>query len=261
MLTKDSFSVIGQLLKRDLLILRHEYVKKYLETCFLLFTNAIVFAYFMPEMGLGKSYGPFLVIGAIAIFGLFEVIGKVSEMLLDLEGEQTITYNLTMPITSEGLFCYIGIKWALTSSLIAVLLFPAGKLFLFTRLDLGEFSYLRLIPMFITAHLFYGFFSLWLAGILRGINNLGSLFLRVINPIFMFGAYFYSWHSLYDYSPMISWITLINPVVYVMEGMRAATLGQSGYIPFWICLIALWIFIFACASHAIHKLKKRLDCV
>src|SRR3990167_4023553 len=107
MLTRDSFTVIGQLLKKDLLSLRREFVKKFLETCFLLFTNCIVFGYFMQEMGVGTGYGPFIIIGAISIFGIFEVIGKVSEMLVDLEGEQTITYNLTLPISSAGLFCYI----------------------------------------------------------------------------------------------------------------------------------------------------------
>ncbi|MBM3184388.1 MAG: hypothetical protein FJZ64_03690 [Chlamydiae bacterium] len=83
----------------------------------------------------------------------------------------------------------------------------------------------------------------------------------MINPIFMFGAYFYTWVSLEKLSPTFAWITLINPIVYVLEGMRSAALGQEGHLPFWVCFFSLWGFIFVFASHAIYKLKRRLDCV
>ncbi len=260
-MNRTSLSVFAQLLRRDLVSMWREYPGKFFDTCLLFFTNVVIFSYFMPELGLKSDYGPFLLIGSIASFGLFEVINKVGTLIGDMEGDRTIAYTLTLPVTSVALFCYIAVFWALNSAALSILLFPVGKLLLFTRFDLSQIAYVRLILMFITTNLFFGFLSLWLASIFKGSNVLSSIYMRCINPLFMFGAYFYTWQVAFDLSPVIGYISLLNPMVYVMEGMRAAALGQGGYLPFWWSFFALWVFIIACAVHAIHLLRRRLDCL
>lgn len=257
----SSLNVFFQLLRRDLYAFWREYPSKLFDTAFMFFTNMIVFAYLMPEQWLDSSYGPFIMIGAIASFGLIEVVGKTSILLADIQGDRTISQTLILPVRSEAVFAYIGVLWALTSIFLSVLLFPFGKILLFKRFDLEAISYVRLIPMYISSNLFFGFFSLWLASILKGIEGINTLWMRAINPLWMFGAYFYSWRAALDLSPVMGYASLINPMVYIMEGMRAAALGQKGFLPFWVCLVMVWVFILACALHAIHRLKKRLDCV
>ena len=257
----SKLSVILQLLRRDLQRYRREFWKKLFDTALLLFTNLVVFGYVMPQYGLNQNYGSFMLISAIASFGFFDTVGKVSNLISDIEGDRTISYTLTLPIPSYYAFLHIGIYWAINSLLISLFLFPIGKLILFDQFDLSKISLARLIPMYITMNLFYGFFSLWLTSMLKNIGDLGSLWVRVINPLIMFGAYFYSWQSIYALSHEIAYFNLINPLVYIMEGMRAAALGQEGFLSFWICLPATWIFIFACAWHGTYRLSKRLDCV
>jgi len=236
-------------------------VGKFIDTCILFFTNVIVFSYFMPQEGVKESYGPFLLVGSIASFGLIEIVGKVGLMMADIEGERTIAHTLILPVKSVFVFFYIAIFWALSSALLSIFLFPIGKLLLFTRFDLEAISYGRIIPMFITINVFFGFFALWLTSVVKGLSGINNLWMRFIGPMWMFGAYLYSWHSSFQLSPLIAYLSLINPMVYVMEGMHAASLGQEGYLPFWVCLLALWGFIIACFTHANHRLKKRLDCV
>jgi len=77
----------------------------------------------------------------------------------------------------------------------------------------------------------------------------------------MFGGYMYSWYAVYHVSPLIGYAHLINPVLYVMEGMRAAVLGQEGYLPFWFSFTALFAFTVVIAWDALRRLRKRLDCV
>ena len=255
---KTSWQVFSQLLRRDLFAFKREYPSKFIYTLFLFFTNVMVFCYFLPQEGLPKEYAPFFLVGAIASFGFVEVVGKVSVFMADLQGDRTISHTLVMPIPSWVVFCYIGIFWALTSALIAIFLFPIGKLFLFTEFDLSLISYSRLIPMFITINIFFGFFALWLASVIKDMGSINSLWLRYIVPLWMFGAYAYSWEASYQLSPTVAYFTLINPMVYVMEGMRAAALGQAGYLPYWVCQTALWAFIFACTLHAIRRLKRRI---
>lgn len=257
----SSMRVFFQLMRRDTLTFRREYPEKFFDTCIVFFTNILVFAYFMPNEGLSKTYGPFVLVGAIASFGLIEIVGKISLLLSDIEGERTISHTLIMPIKAAWVFCYIALFWALTSALLAAPLFPLGKLLLWNRFDLTKISYLRFLLIFISSNLFFGFFALWLSSILRGIKSLNSLWLRIIVPMWMFGSYLYSWQAAYHLNPIIGYVSLANPMIYVMEGSRAAVLGQEGFIPFWISLLTLWAFTAACGVHSIFRLKKRLDCV
>ena len=259
--TMNSWPVFMQLLRRDLLAFRREYISKLLDTFWLFFCNVIAFGYFMQLEGAHAGYAAFFVVGAIASFGFIEIVGKVSILMADLQGDRTISHTLVMPIRPTWVFCYMGVSWAMTSALLSIPLFPLGKLLVFNGLDLSLISYWRLLLMYITINLFFGFFALWLAGILKDISSLSSLWLRYIAPMWMFGAYTYSWGAVYQMNHLIGIVSFINPMLYVMEGMRSAMLGPKGYLPFWICFLVLWGFIMACTWHAIRRFKKRLDCV
>ncbi len=257
----NKLSVLKELLRRDLLRYKREFWGKLIDTASLLLTNLIVFGYLMSQYGLGGSYGPFMLISAIASFGFFDIVSKVSDLISDIEGEKTISYTLTLPIPSWLVFFYIGIWWSINSILITIFLFPLGKLILFNAFDLSQISFVRLVIMYISSNLFYGFFSLWLTSLLKNMGGVGYLWVRVINPILMFGAYFYSWHAVYAVSPAFAFADLINPLVYIMEGMRAAALGQEGFLSFWICLPVIWMFTLFFGWQGTRRLQNRLDCV
>ncbi len=254
-------ATVGYLIRRDLRVFREEFWGKFIDTALLLFTTVVIFGYFLPAYGLKADYGPFLLIGVIAGFGFFDVIGKVSLMIADIEGDRTILYTLTLPIPSSLVFVYIAVSWALLSAVMSLLMFPVGKLLLFKQFDLMKIDLLQLVPIFILSNLFFGFFALWLSGVLKKMSNLTHLFVRVINPMYSFGGWWYSWDAIYRISPAIGYAHFINPLLYVMEGMRAATLGQEGYLPFWFSFFALLLFTVVLGWDAIRRLKKRLDCV
>ncbi|MCH9811769.1 ABC transporter permease, partial [bacterium] len=147
------------------------------------------------------------------------------------------------------------------SLIVSALLFPIGKIFAYTRWDLSMFSVWKVLLMLVTSNIFFGFFALWLSSVIDGMSNLNSLWRRYIAPIWLFGGYVYSWHTAYQMSPIFAWVSLINPMIYVMEGMRSAALGAEGYLPFWLCFSMLWFFIIVCGTQAIKKMKVKLDCI
>jgi len=257
----SSWNVFYQLLRRDFIAFRRGFGTKFFDTLCLFATSVVAFGYFMQLEGAHSGYAAFFVVGAIASMGFVEIVGKVSVLLADLQGDKTISHTMVMPIRTEWVFCYIGISWAMTSALLSILLFPAGKILVYYGLDLANISYWRVIIMFITCNLFFGFFALWLTGTLKNIDNLNSLWLRYIAPMWLFGGYTYSWEAAYQMNHALGVVSLLNPMIYVMEGMRAAMLGQAGYLPFWGCFFALWGFIAICTWDAIRPLKRRLDCV
>lgn len=254
-------AIMRHLVHRDLRVFKGEFWGKFIDTGLLLFTTVMIFGYVLPTYGIGTDYGPFLLVGVIAGFGFFEVMGKVSMMIADLEGDRTILYTLTLPLPSWLVFIYIAVSWALLSSIMGLLMFPLGKLLLFSQFTLAKMSFLKLPLIFILSNLFFGFFALWLVAVLKRMSNLAHLFVRVINPMYSFGGWWYSWMAISTISPIIGYLHLANPLLYVMEGMRAATLGQEGYLPFWISFTALAAFTIVIAWDAIRRLQKRLDCV
>lgn len=253
--------LIGQLLKRDLTSWRKDFWGKLFDTTLMLFTNLSVFAYLMPSYGLRADYGPFYLIGAIASFGFFDVVGKVNLMMADIEGDRTISYLLTLPVPSTYILLYFALWWGVSTALISVLMFPLGKLFLWTQFNLYAISYWRLVLMFFTVCIFYGVFSLWITSIFEKMTNIGHLWVRVLIPLYMFGAFFFPWKVFYNYSAIAGILVLIDPLVFVAEGMRAACLGQAEFLPFFVSFFALWVFIILMGSQAVRRLRRRLDCV
>ncbi|NGX53715.1 MAG: hypothetical protein K1000chlam4_00432 [Chlamydiae bacterium] len=115
-MNKTAISVFSQLLRRDLFVLMRGYPGKLFDIIFVFFTTVVIFGYILPFQGMKEGFGPFITIGSIASFGLFEVVEKVAAMLNDIEGDKTILQSLVMPNQSWAVFCYIGIFWALSTS-------------------------------------------------------------------------------------------------------------------------------------------------
>ena len=83
--------------------------------------------------------------------------------------------------------------------------------------------------------------------------------MRFVYPLWFLGGFQYSWQVLYDFSPLFAYVSLLNPVLYVMEGTRAAILGQEGSLNFWLCILMLIFFTLLCGWHALKQLKRQLD--
>lgn len=252
---------IRELIKRDLYLFWKDFHGCFLDSVICLATTVCIFSYFLPHYGLDNNYGPFILVGAIASFGLFNAVGKLSLLLADIEGDRTILFTLHLPLPASLVFSYIALSWGLQAFITGALLFPLGKLFLWHQFDITRICYIELVLIFIASHLFFGFFALWIASVLKKMNNLVHLFVRIVNPMYMFGCYFYSWHSVYALSPWIGIAHLLNPMMFVMEGMRHAALGDLQTIPFGYAILGLVFFTALCAWDAIRRLKKRLDCV
>jgi len=253
--------VLLQLLRRDLKIFFRGYQSKLIDTLVLFITNIAVFGYLMPGEGLSSSYGSFLVVAAIGSFGLIEIVGKLGLFLSDLEGERSLSQVLIMPISSSFVLYYIAFFWALSSLLLAIVLFPCGKLLLWDQFDLYAISYGKFLLSFFLGNLFFGAFGLWLGSLIPSMSSLNTIWLRYIVPLWMFGAYFFSWSTAYHTHPWVGILLLCNPIVHIMESMRSSAFGAEGYLPFWPSIFAIVLFTGFCAYHGVCRLQKRLDCL
>ena len=58
-------------------------------------------------------------------------------------------------------------------------------------------------------------------------------------PIAFLGCYQFPWEMAYKAVWPLAIIDLVNPFMYAVEGMRAAVLGQAGFLNYWLCVSML----------------------
>lgn len=223
--------------------------------------SAFVNIYLMAAFGVHESFGAFTIASMVASAGLFEQFSSVTTLIADLEGNSVTSYYLTLPLPSWLVFVTYMAFYAFNSAILAMCVLPACKLLFWNHLDLSQFSLLKYLLIFKVTALFYGAFTLWVAGKVPSLERIGSVWMRFIFPLWFLGAFQYPLDAMTQLSDYFWYASLLNPMVYIMEGTRAAILGQEGYLNFWFCVVMTVIFTVICAADGIRMLKKRLDYV
>jgi ABC-2 type transport system permease protein len=215
--------------------------------------------YLLPAFGLKASYSSFFAASLVGTAGLFEVFPSVSRLIHDFEGNNIIANYLILPIPSWLVFIRSILFYAANAASLSIWVIPLTKLLLWQRFDLSHISIGKFLLIFCLGNLFYGSFVIWIASRVMGIEKIGTVYMRFVFPMWFLGGFQFSWLVLYNFSPAFAYLDLLNPMMYIMEGMRAAVLGQEGSLNFWLCAFMLTFFIALFGAHGILRLKKRLD--
>ena len=253
------FYLFKDLLFTDFAVLKQVVVDQVINLMIWVICNVLVISYLMPSFGLSESYGSFILAGLCASAGLFGVFPSVVNLISDFEGDRIIDYYLTLPLPSWLVFARAMLYYAINAAIIGSMVLPLGKLLLWNSFDITQVCLYKFLIIFVVTNLFYGAFTLWVASRVRNLIKIGNIWMRFVFPIWFLGGFQFSWHVLFQKWPLLAYLNLLNPMTYIMEGTRAAILGQSGYLPFWLCVVVIMFFSILCAWHSIIRLKKRLD--
>lgn len=256
-----SLQCFGQLVRKELTLFVHAYPGKFVDNLIIVMTFVVVFGFFMPQFGLQSGYSAFITMGMIASTGFWDIIQRVSDLIGDITGDRKISYLLTLPLPASMVFSSIAVGWALCSALLSISFLPVAKLVLGSAWPLRDINFLGLVLMFPTINLFFGFFALWLSALIKSSQGISMIWIRVVTPLYTFGGFWYPWKTMYDISPILGIVNLANPLVHVMDGIRAVTLGQQGFLSWPVSLLVLWAFTAFCGWDATRRLKRTLDCV
>ncbi|MFH1643868.1 MAG: hypothetical protein ABIA74_01710, partial [bacterium] len=139
------------------------------------------------------------------------------------------------------------------------IILPLSKLLMWNQIDLMQVNWPKLFLIYIVMSFFIGFFSLFVVSFIKGMKNIGIVTMRILFPLWFLGGSQFSWKFLYSVFPNVAYLTFLNPMIYGMEGVHAATLNANDYLSFWICVGMLILFSFIFAMFGIKRLKKRLD--
>jgi ABC-2 type transport system permease protein len=173
----------------------------------------------IPEVD-GVSYGAFIVPGLIMLSLLTQSVSNASFGIYFPRFTGTIYELLSAPISYlEIVISYVGAA-ATKSIILGLVILATAAVFVPLRIEHPVFMVLFLVLTAVTFSLLGFIIGIWA----DGFEKLQLVPLLILTPLAFLGGTFYSIRML----PEI-WqkITLVNPVVYLISGMRWAFYGTS----------------------------------
>jgi ABC-2 type transport system permease protein len=197
-----------------------------------------VFGRVLSELGYTTpSYSHLLFPGIVALTAFLTSLQTTAlPLVFDFSYTKEIEDRLLAPMPVSWV-AYEKLVFAGIRSLIAaVMMFPIGILVL------GSIPWRAAgAPLFIVVLLLGTLAGATLGltlGTLVDANRINIVFTLVLTPILFTGCSQYPWPSLYKLV-WFQWLTTLNPLTYVSEGMRAALVPGVPHIRTWICILML----------------------
>jgi ABC-2 type transport system permease protein len=214
-------SVFVALLRRDMRVARRDLPFFLLRTTMQPLMFVVVFGYLLPKMGfLDSRYTTALLPGVLAVSLALSSIQSVAlPMVQDFGWTREIEDRLLAPVpiwlvAAEKIFAGV-----IQGVIAAIFVLPIA------RVIMGPIEFLSFanvgVVLFITV-LGAAASSLGLfLGTAISPQQIGLMFGVIVAPMIFFGCAYYPWQGL-SAVPVMKYAVLINPLVYVAEGMRAA---------------------------------------
>jgi len=212
--------VFVALLLRDLRVARRELGYFLVRTTLQPLLFIVVFGYLLPRMGFVRGgYQSALLPGILAVSLAFSSVQSVALPLVqDFGWTREIEDRLLAPIATELIAVEKVLVGVLQGLVAALFVLPVARLIMgpIAELTVSHLGELVLVTILSAG----AFSSLGLVmGTLINPNQIGLMFSVIVAPMIFFGCAYYPWRGL-DAVPFVKYAVLINPLVYVSEGMR-----------------------------------------
>jgi ABC-2 type transport system permease protein len=236
-------------LARDLQVLRKNLAVFAMRTVMQPLLFVFVFTYVFPKIGQGVggargavTFSTLLVPGVVAIACIFQGIQAVALPLVQEFGyTREIEDRVMAPLAVWGVALEKITAGALQGLLAAAVVFPLATFIPATpvHLDVDWPVLLTVAPLSTVVGAALGL----TIGTRAKPHQVPLVFSVVVIPITFLGATYYPWASLSPI-PWLKWVVLVNPLVYLSEGFRAALAPQLPHMPLW----AIHGGLIACAA-------------
>jgi ABC-2 type transport system permease protein len=246
------------MMAREFRVLRRNAVGTFLRAVMQPLLFVFVFTYVIPKIGGGFGFGGTSAAASAAArgsgvnFATILVPGLMASMLL-MQGIMAVTFPLVMefswqrtiedralaPVPIEVLATQKITAGAVQAFIGALIVFPivllvhaAGQ-----APHVHVTNWLLLAVILVTASLLTASLGM-LLGTLMDPRKMQMLFAAILLPATMLGCVYYPWAALHH----IRWLqiaVLVNPMVYMSEGLRAVLTPGIGHMPMWAILLVL----------------------
>jgi ABC-2 type transport system permease protein len=268
-----SWSALRALIQRDLVVLWKHKIEFTIRTLVQPFLLCFVFLYVFPKIGQGigaasgipgaeSAFATVLVPGVVGLSIMFQGIQAVA---MQLAQEFGFTFEIEDRVQAPCPIWLVAISKVLSGGaqglISAAIVLPIASVVhaagVEAHIDLHWLLIVTLVPL--------SCFCMASLGLLLGTSfeprNIGLMFGFIVLPITFLGGTYYQWTRL---SPVtvgpIHWlqiITLINPLIYINDGMRAA-FTNAAHMHLYIIYPAILAFSVVFLSLGLRNFRNRV---
>jgi len=232
------------LLGRDLRVLRKEFPMFLARTVMQPLLLMFVFTYVFPKIGQGVGGGPgaagfstLLVGGVIASTMIFQGIQAVALPLVqDFGYTREIEDRVLAPLPISAIALEKVVAGAVQALIAGALVFPMGLVIPANPIHL-HINVALLVPIMLLGAFMSASLGLFVGTRVEP-RQVPLIFGLLVIPMTFLGAVYYPWQSLHK----LRWLqiaVLINPLVYLSEGMRASLTKGVPHMRWWIIVLVL----------------------
>lgn len=249
--------VFVALLRRDVRVLRKELGLFLIRTLMqpLLFT--IVFGYLMPAMKLfPATYTTTLLPGVLAISLALSAVQSVAlPMVVAFGVSKEIEDRLLAPLPVRLVAIELVVVGALQGMIAAAVVLPLGRVIMGPVPGFELHQVPALIAITVLGAATFSALGLWL-GTAISAQHVGLMFGFIVAPMLFFGCAYYPWRGL-AVAPALQYAVLLNPLVYVSEGLRAAVTPTVPHMPPWAVYGALFLLLAVFLRQGLRTFERR----
>ena len=251
--TRYTRAFVG-LFVRDLYVLRRELFPFVIRVCMNPLLFLFVFTYVIPHlsgpasanptasMGGGSAFSTVLLPGLMAVAIMFSGIAAVALPLAqDFGITREIDDRVMCPLPVAAVAIEKIVFSAMQGIIAAGIVFPLAYYVPTTHANTHVASWLFLSVVLVLSTLTAGALGLTIGTAVKP-QQIGLIFGVVVIPITFLGCVYYPWAALTH----IRWLqigVLINPIVYMSEGLRAALTPSLPHMPPALILAMLTFFL------------------
>ncbi len=256
-------AAFSALLLRDLTVLRKEFAQFLARTVMQPLLFVFVFTYVFPKIGLGvggaagqQAFSSLLVPGVVAIACIFQGIQAVALPLVqDFGYSREIEDRVMAPLPVWSVALEKVLAGAIQGLIAAAIVFPLALVVPATpvHLDVQPLELVVLLPLSCVTAAALGL----VLGTRVSPRQVPLLFGIVVLPIVFLGATYYPWGRL---TP-VGWLkdlVLVNPLVYMSEGMRISMTPGTPHMSVWAIYAGLLGFAALFLALGIDGFRKRV---
>ncbi|MEY9943135.1 ABC transporter permease [Kitasatospora sp. GAS1066B] len=267
-----SRAALGALVRRDLLVLRKHFGEFAVRTIMQPLLLVFVFLYVFPSIGQGvgsgggtageSDFATVLVPGVVAVTIMFQGIQSVA---IQLSQEFGYTREIEDRVQAPCPLWLVAVSRVLSGAtqgmISAIMVFPIAAVVhapgVHAHLSVHWWIVVTLIPLACLAMTSLGL----VLGTTFEPRNIGLMFGFVVLPLVFLGGTYYQWTRLAAVKvggfPWLQTLVLINPLIYIAEGMRAG-LTEASHMHLYIVYPVLIGFCVLFLSLGLRNFRRRV---
>jgi ABC-2 type transport system permease protein len=237
--------VFFALLRRDVTVARKELPFFLVRTIMQPLLFIIVFGALLPRMGfVGAAYRAALLPGILAISLTMSAIQAVAlPMMQDFGWTKEIEDRLLAPVPTRVVAAEKIVAAVIQALIAAIVVLPIARLIMGPIPNLSFSNTGAIIVIALLGATAFSSLGMWL-GTAISPQQIGLMFSVIVAPMIFFGCAYYPWRGL-DRVPVVKYLVLVNPLVYVAEGLRGVMTPDTPHMSLLVVIVALVILAVA----------------